>query len=420
VPPLSAFETQLKATDGREISTTMAFVRILNTLLRDKKIGSRVVPIVPDESRTFGMEGMFRQFGIFSQVGQLYQPEDANQLMFYKEDKKGQILQEGINEAGAFSSWIAAATSYSTNDRLMIPVYIYYSMFGFQRIGDLAWAAGDMRARGFLIGGTAGRTTLNGEGLQHEDGHSHLISATIPNCISYDPTFAYEVAVIVQDGMRRMYAEQEDVYYYVTVMNENYEHPAMPEGVEEGVLKGMYLFREGPAPKRARKDAPQVQPMGSGTILREVIAAADLLADDFGVVADVWSAPSFTELRREGVATERWNMLHPTQPPRRSYVETCLSDRPAGPVVAATDYMRSFADQIRPFVPRRYRVLGTDGFGRSDYRKTLREFFEVNRHFVTVAALSALAEEGTVPATTVADAIKKYGIDPEKPNPATV
>jgi pyruvate dehydrogenase E1 component len=420
VPPLSAFANQLKATEGREISTTMAFVRILNTLLRDKKIGKRVVPIVPDESRTFGMEGMFRQFGIFSQVGQLYQPEDANQLMFYKEDSKGQLLQEGINEAGAMSSWIAAATSYSTSNTPMIPFYIYYSMFGFQRIGDLAWAAGDLRARGFLIGGTAGRTTLNGEGLQHEDGHSHLISATIPNCVSYDPTFGYEVAVIVQDGLRRMYAEQEDVYYYLTVMNENYEHPGMPDGVEDGILKGMYLFREGTVPKGRRKAVPRVQLLGSGTILREVIAAADLLAEDFGVVADIWSAPSFTELRRDGLAVERWNMLHPTEPPRRSHVETCLADRPEGPVIAATDYMKSFADQIRPFVPRRYKVLGTDGFGRSDYRRRLRQFFEVNRHFVTVAALSALAEEGAVPATTVADAIKKYGIDPDKPDPTTV
>jgi pyruvate dehydrogenase E1 component len=353
-------------------------------------------------------------------VGQLYQPEDANQLMFYKEDRQGQILQEGINEAGAMSSWMAAATSYSSNDTPMIPFYIYYSMFGFQRIGDLAWAAGDMRARGFLVGGTAGRTTLNGEGLQHEDGHSHLMSATIPNCVSYDPTFAYELAVIVQDALRRMYAEQEDVFYYLTVMNENYEHPALPEGAEEGILKGMYLFREGAAPEKRGKTAPRVQLLGSGTILREVIAAADLLAEDFGVVADVWSAPSFTELRREGLAVDRWNMLHPTEERRRSYVETSLADRPAGPVVASTDYMKSFADQIRPFVQRPYRVLGTDGFGRSDYRRKLRRFFEVDRYFVTVAALSALAEEGTVPASTVADAIAKYGIDPDKPDPVDV
>jgi pyruvate dehydrogenase E1 component len=417
IPPLSIFEAQLKGTEGREISTTMAFVRILNTLLRDKKIGKRVVPIVPDESRTFGMEGMFRQFGIFSQVGQLYRPEDANQLMFYKEDTSGQILQEGINEAGAFSSWIAAATSYSTNNTPMIPFYIYYSMFGFQRVGDLAWAAGDMRARGFLLGGTAGRTTLNGEGLQHEDGHSHLLSANIPNCVSYDPTFAYEVAVIVQDGLRRMYQEQEDVFYYLTLMNENYEHPPMPEGAEVGVRKGMYLLKAGEASQREK--ALRVQLLGSGTILREVIAAADLLAADFDITADIWSVPSFTELRREGLDVERWNMLHPTQPPRRSHVEVCLAER-QGPVIAASDYMKAFADQIRPFVPQRYRVLGTDGFGRSDYRRSLRSFFEVDRHFIAVAALKALADEGAVAASAAADAITRYGIDPEKPNPARV
>ena len=396
----------------------MAFVRILTTLLRDKQIGKRVVPIVPDESRTFGMENLFRQFGIFSQVGQLYQPEDANQLMFYKEDKSGQLLQEGINEPGAMSSWIAAATSYSTNDTPMIPFYIYYSMFGFQRVGDLAWAAGDMRSRGFLLGGTAGRTTLNGEGLQHEDGHSHVMSATIPNCVSYDPTFAYEVAVIVADGLRRMYAEQEDVFYYITVMNENYQHPSMPEGredaVRDGIVKGMYLFREG---KASKKSAPRVQLLGSGTILNEVIAAADLLEQDWNVAADVWSAPSFTELGREGMATERWNMLHPTEERRQSFVETQLAGRPDGPAIASTDYMRAFAEQIRPYVKRRYRVLGTDGFGRSDYRRKLREHFEVDRHFVTVAALTELAAEGTVPADTVAEAIKKYGVNPDKPDP---
>ena len=416
VPPLSAFDSQLKGSGEREISTTMGFVRVLNTLLRDKAIGKRVVPIVADESRTFGMEGMFRQFGIFSQNGQLYQPEDANQLMFYREDKTGQMLQEGITEPGAISSWIAAATSYSTSDTPMIPFYIYYSMFGFQRVGDLAWAAGDSRARGFLIGGTAGRTTLNGEGLQHEDGHSHVLSATIPNCVSYDPTFGYEVAVIVHDGLRRMYAEQEDVYYYLTVMNENYRHPPMPDGAEEGILRGMYLLQEG----QGRKGRPRVQLLGSGTILREVIAAAELLEADFGVTADIWSVPSFTELRREGLAAERWNMLHPTEPPRPSYVETCLAARPDGPVIASTDYIRSFADQIRPFVPRRYRVLGTDGFGRSDYRRNLRSFFEVDRHYVAVAALHSLAADGTVPAATVADAIARYGIDAGKPNPPEV
>ena len=415
VPPLSAFESQLKSTGDREISTTMAFVRILTTLLRDKELGKRVVPIVPDESRTFGMENLFRQFGIFSQVGQLYQPEDANQLMFYKEDKSGQLLQEGINEPGAMSSWIAAATSYSTSDTPMIPFYIYYSMFGFQRIGDLAWASGDIRARGFLMGGTAGRTTLNGEGLQHEDGHSHVMSATIPNCVSYDPTFAYEVAVIIADGLRRMYAEQDDVFYYVTVMNENYQHPAMPDGVEDGIVKGMYLFREGSAGK---KSAPRVQLLGSGTILREVIAAADLLEQDWNVAADVWSAPSFTELGREAMATERWNMLHPTEERRQSFVETQLAGRPDGPAIAATDYVRAFADQIRPYVNRRYRVLGTDGFGRSDYRRKLREHFEVNRHFITLAALTELAAEGSVPAGAAAEAIKKYSLNPNKPDPA--
>jgi pyruvate dehydrogenase E1 component len=422
VPELSAFGAQLAGTGDREISTTMAFVRILNTLLRDKQIGKRVVPIVPDESRTFGMEGMFRQFGIWSQLGQLYQPEDANQLMYYKEDRTGQLLQEGITEPGAMASWIAAATSYSNNDCPMIPFYIYYSMFGFQRVGDLAWAAGDSRARGFLVGGTAGRTTLNGEGLQHEDGHSHVLSSVIPNCVSYDPTFAYELAVIIQDGLRRMFAEQEDVFYYLTVMNENYPHPAMPEGdgVAEGILKGMYLFREGPPARKGRgraKPRPRVQLLGSGTILREVIAGADLLAEDFGVDADIWSVPSFTELRREGLDVERWNLLHPTEPPRQSYVAGCLADR-QGPVVAATDYLKTFADQIRPFVPGTYRVLGTDGFGRSDYRRQLRRFFEVDRHFVAVAALQALAQEGTVQAETVAKAIDRYGIDPEKPNPA--
>jgi pyruvate dehydrogenase E1 component len=416
VPTLDAFKAQLDSTGEREISTTMAFVRVLNTLLRDKKIGKHVVPIVPDESRTFGMEGMFRQFGIFSQVGQLYRPEDANQLMFYKEDKTGQILQEGINEPGAMASWIAAATSYANSNVPMIPFYIYYSMFGFQRIGDLAWAAGDMRARGFLVGGTAGRTTLNGEGLQHEDGHSHLFSAVIPNCVSYDPTFAYEVAVIIQDALRRMYAEQEDVFYYLTVMNENYRHPAMPEGAADGILKGMYLLNEGKASKRR---APRVQLLGSGTILREVIAAGELLASDWGVSADIWSCPSFTELRREAIEVERWNLLHPTETPKVSYVERCLGTR-EGPVIAATDYVRLFADQIRTWVPGRYRVLGTDGFGRSDYRKKLRHFFEVDRRWVTLAALESLAREGAVKPAMVADGIRKYGIDAEKPNPATV
>ncbi len=424
VPDLGAFGAQLAGSGDREISTTMAFVRILNTLLRDKAIGPRVVPIVPDESRTFGMEGMFRQFGIFSQVGQLYQPEDANQLMYYREDKNGQMLQEGINEPGAMSSWIAAATSYSTNDTPMIPFYIYYSMFGFQRVGDLAWAAGDSRARGFLVGGTAGRTTLNGEGLQHQDGHSHVLSSMIPNCVSYDPTFSYELAVIIQDGMRRMYVDQEDVFYYLTVMNENYGHPAMPEGVEEGIRRGMYLFSAADVSPGGGlgPDAPRVQLLGSGTILREVIAAAGMLAADFGVAADVWSVPSFTELRRDGLEAERWNLLHPLEEPRRPYVATCLSAAAerAGPVVAATDYVRAFADQIRPFVAGRYQVLGTDGFGRSDYRRQLRSHFEVDRRWVVLSALSALAADGAMPAKAAAEAMGQYGIDPDKPNPARV
>ena len=415
VPRLSAFQALLEASgEGRHFSTTMAFVRILNVLLRDKSLGKRIVPIVPDESRTFGMEGMFRQYGIFSQMGQLYRPQDADQLMFYKEDKSGQMLQEGINEAGAMSSWIAAATSYSTSNCPMIPFYIYYSMFGFQRIGDLAWAAGDSRARGFLIGGTSGRTTLNGEGLQHEDGHSHILSATIPNCISYDPTFAYEVAVIVQDGLRRMIAEQEDVFYYLTVLNENYEHPAMPEGAEEGIVKGMYLLKAADPGSKSHK----VQLMGSGAILREVMAGADLLAEDFGIAADIWSVTSFTELAREAAAVERWNMLHPEEPPRVPYVTACIAGRGEAPAIASTDYMKLFAEQIRPFVPSAYHALGTDGFGRSDYRRKLRHHFEVDRHFVAVAALKALADENKVPSLKVTEAIRKYGIDPEKSYPA--
>ena len=414
IPPLANFDRLLKASGDREISTTMAFVQMLGTLVRDKAIGKYIVPIVPDESRTFGMEGMFRQLGIYSAVGQLYKPQDADQLMYYREDKSGQVLQEGINEAGAMSSWIAAATSYSNNNLPMIPFYIYYSMFGFQRFGDLAWAAGDLRARGFLLGGTAGRTTLNGEGLQHEDGHSHVLASTIPNCVAYDPTFAYEVVVIIRDGMRRMMQEQEDVYYYVTLMNENYPHPAMPEGAEAGIVKGMYLFQDG-----GKSKGPRVQLLGSGVILREVIAAAELLRTDFKVTSDIWSVTSFNELRRDGLSAERWNLLHPTQPPRKSYVETCLEGH-AGPVVASTDYMRAFADQVRAHIPRRYVTLGTDGFGRSDYRVQLRRFFEVNRYYVAVAALKALADEGQIKADQVEKAIQKYGLDTERPDPWTV
>ncbi|KAG0321823.1 hypothetical protein BGZ97_010121 [Linnemannia gamsii] len=417
VPALTSFEPVLKGTgEGREISTTMAFVRILNILLKDKVLGKRIVPIVPDESRTFGMEGLFRQIGIWNQDGQKYVPEDSDQLMFYKESKTGQILQEGINEAGGMCDWIAAATAYSTHGEQMIPFYIFYSMFGFQRVGDLAWAAADMRSRGFLLGATAGRTTLNGEGLQHEDGHSHLFSAGIPNCVSYDPTFGYELAVIMQDGLRRMVQEQEDIYYYITVMNENYEHPALPAGIEQDIVKGMYCFKQA---EPQQDTMPRVQLLGSGTIFNEVIAAADLLAKDWGVVADLWGCPSFTELARDGQATERHNLLHPAEAPKHSHVETLLKDA-KGPVIAATDYVRAFAEQIRAFVPGRYVVLGTDGFGRSDTREQLRHFFEVDRYWVTVAALKALADEGTIKPQLVAEALAKYQLDPAKPNPMTV
>ncbi|WP_455201211.1 pyruvate dehydrogenase (acetyl-transferring), homodimeric type [Kaarinaea lacus] len=410
IPELSIFEPLLGGSGEREMSTTMAFVRMLTILCRDKSIGKNVVPIVPDEARTFGMEGMFRQLGIYSSVGQIYTPQDKDEIMFYKEDKTGQILEEGITEAGSMSSWIAAATAYSAHGVNMVPFYIYYSMFGFQRIGDLAWAAGDMQARGFMIGGTAGRTTLAGEGLQHQDGHSLLMSSTIPNCVSYDPTFSYEMAVIIHDGMQRMFANQEDVFYYITAMNENYAHPPMPEGAEEGIVKGLYLFRRGGKKKK------RVQLMGSGTIFREVIAAADLLNEDWGVDADIWSATSFTELARDARDCDRWNRLHPSDKPRVPYVAQCLEGQ-QGPVIAATDYVQSYADQIRKWVPQRFEVLGTDGFGRSDTRAQLRKHFEVNSYHVVVAALKALVDEEVLPASKVAEAITKYGIDPEKPNP---
>ncbi len=414
IPDLSIFDSVLQGSGDREISTTMAFVRLLTALTRDKKIGEYIVPIVPDEARTFGMEGMFRQLGIYSSVGQLYEPQDADQVMYYREDKKGQILEEGINEAGAMCSWIAAGTAYSNHNTNMIPFFIFYSMFGFQRVGDLIWAAGDIQARGFLIGGVAGRTTLAGEGLQHQDGHSLLMSSTIPNCISYDPTFAYEMAVIIHDGLRRMYKEQENVFYYITAMNENYLQPAMPDGVQEGILKGMYLFKEGAS------KALKVQLLGSGTILREVIAASGLLAEDFDVAADIWSVTSFTELRREGLAIQRWNLLHPEETPKSSYVTTILQDK-VGPVIATTDYVKNIADQIRAFIPHaNYYVLGTDGFGRSDSRKQLRRFFEVDRYYIAIAALKGLADMGKIPQAKVTEAIKKYGLDPEKVNPTQV
>jgi pyruvate dehydrogenase E1 component len=414
VPPLETFTALLKASgEGRELSTTMAIVRIMNTLLKDKQIGKNIVPIVPDESRTFGMEGMFRQYGIWNQQGQNYVPEDHDQLMFYKESVTGQVLQEGINEAGAMADWIAAGTAYSVHGVQMIPFYIFYSMFGLQRTMDLCWAAADQRTRGFLIGGTAGRTTLNGEGLQHEDGHSQLMANMIPNCISYDPTFQFEVAVIVQDGMRRMFAEQEDIYYYITVMNENYEHPEMPVGAEADIIKGMYSLKKG------GEGALRVQLLGSGTIFNEVIAAADLLKNDWGVEADIWGCPSFNELARNGQDTARWNLLHPLEEPKKSHVEQKL-DGAVGPVIAATDYIKMFAEQIRPFVKSTYITLGTDGFGRSDTRENLRHFFEVDRRWVTLAALKALADEGKISRDTVAAALVKYNLDPSKPNPMSV
>ncbi|MFV0664858.1 pyruvate dehydrogenase (acetyl-transferring), homodimeric type [Denitromonas sp.] len=415
VPPLDTFAALLKASgDGRELSTTMVMVRIMNTLLKDKQIGKNIVPIVPDESRTFGMEGMFRQYGIWNQQGQKYVPEDHDQLMFYKESVTGQVLQEGINEAGSMADWIAAATAYSVHGVQMVPFYICYSMFGLQRTMDLCWAAADQRSRGFLIGGTAGRTTLNGEGLQHEDGHSLILANVIPNCVSYDPTFQYELAVIVQDGMRRMFAEQEDIYYYITVMNENYEHPEMPAGAEADIIKGMYAFKQG-----GKSKGPRVQLMGSGTIFREVIAAAELLKADWGVEADIWGCPSFNELARDGQDAQRWNLLNPLEAPRLSHVEQKLADT-EGPVIAATDYIKMFAEQIRPFVKRTFLTLGTDGFGRSDTREKLRHFFEVDRHWVTLAALKALADEGKIEREKVAAALVKYKLDPSKPNPMSV
>ncbi|PYE79761.1 pyruvate dehydrogenase (acetyl-transferring), homodimeric type [Xylophilus ampelinus] len=414
VPPLDTFKAVLEPTaEGREISTTQAYVRFLTTLLRDKALGPRAVPILVDEARTFGMEGLFRQIGIYSQDGQKYTPQDRDQVSYYKEDKGGQILQEGINEAGGMASWIAAATSYSTNNRIMVPFYVYYSMFGFQRIGDLAWAAGDMQARGFLLGGTSGRTTLNGEGLQHEDGHSHILAGTIPNCVSYDPTFAHEVAVILHHGLVRMVEQQENVYFYITLLNENYAMPGLQQGTEEQIVKGMYLLK--PSTHAA---GAKVQLLGSGTILRESLAAQEILVADWGVSADVWSCPSFNELAREGQDADRWNLLHPTDAPRASFVEQQLA-KSEGPVVASTDYMKAYAEQIRPFVPkgRTYRVLGTDGYGRSDFRSELRKHFEIDRHYIVVAALKALADDGGVLPAQVAEAIRKYGIDADKTNP---
>ena len=411
-PPLSAFAKQLESSGDREISTTMAFVRVLSSLVKDKNIGDRVVPIVPDEARTFGMEGMFRQLGIYSSAGQQYVPHDHQQIMYYKEDKKGVILEEGINEAGAMSAWLALATAYSTSGCPMIPFYIFYSMFGFQRIGDLAWASGDSQARGFLIGATAGRTTLNGEGLQHQDGHSHILANTIPNCKSYDATFSYELAVIVQNGIKRMFEDKENCFYYLTTMNENYAQPAMPEGAEEGIIKGMYKFSSA----SDKSNDLKVTLMGAGTIFNEVIAAAEILKDKYQVDADIWSLTSVNELVREGQDIDRWNMLHPTKKAKTSYISQQLGDG-VEPIVVATDYMKSYAEQMRKYVSQPFYVLGTDGFGRSDSREALRHFFEVDRYFLTISALKALADQGKIKASVVEKAIKDFGIDADKPNP---
>ena len=413
VPPLDAFKKQLESSGEREISTTMAFVRVLSTLIKDKEIGSSVVPIVPDEARTFGMEGMFRQLGIYTSAGQKYVPHDHQQIMYYKEDKKGVILEEGINEAGAMSAWLALATAYSTSNCPMIPFYIFYSMFGFQRVGDLAWAAGDSQARGFLIGATAGRTTLNGEGLQHQDGHSHILANTVPNCKSYDAAYSYELTVIIQDGVKRMYADKENCFYYLTTMNENYVQPAMPEGVEEGIIKGIYPFSKGADAKL------KVQLMGSGTILNEVREAATILRESFGIESDIWSLTSVNELTRDGQAVDRWNLLHPESAPKKAYITEQLEGS-AGPVIIATDYMKNYAEQLRKYIERPLYVLGTDGFGRSDSRAALRKFFEVDRHFVVLAALKVLADEGKIKTSVLSQAIKTFAIDPDKPNPLYV
>ncbi len=413
IPALTAFANVTNSSGEREISTTMAFVRILSTLVRDKELGKYIVPIVPDEARTFGMEGMFRQLGIYSSVGQLYEPQDSDQVMFYKEQKDGQILEEGINEAGSFSSWIAAATSYSHSDIQTIPFYIFYSMFGFQRIGDLAWAAGDSRCRGFLLGATAGRTTLNGEGLQHEDGHSHLLAATIPNCVAYDPCFAYELAVIIQNGLERMIQNQEDVYYYITVMNENYTHPELPKGVEQGIIDGIYPY------KKSNIKGPKVQLMGSGVILREVIEAANMLEKDFNVAADIFSVTSFNELRKNALDAERWNRLNPAKDKKSSHIENAITDKDA-PIIASTDYMKSFPEQVARFLPNPFIALGTDGYGRSDSREALRSFFEVDRHYIVIAALTALVDMKKLDASILIKAIKDFKLDGDKPNPMSI
>ena len=417
IPELSIFKAVLDGSNGREISTTMAFVRILGALVKDKRIGKRIVPIVPDEARTFGMEGMFRQLGIYTSEGQKYIPHDRDQIMYYREDKKGQILQEGINEDGSMSTWIAAATAYSTSNFPLIPFYKFYSMFGFQRVGDLAWAAGDIRARGFLIGGTAGRTTLNGEGLQHQDGHSHVLASTIPSCKAYDPAYGYEIAVVVHHGMKEMFEENKDLFYYITIENENYEQPAMPEGCEEGIIKGMYKFES--VETKGKKKSLRVQLLGAGAIFNEVRAAAQLLKDDWNVASDVWSVTSYNELARDGQHVERWNHLHPDDKPKKSYVTQCLEDM-QGPVVSSTDYIKLHSEQLRAYIPKTYFTLGTDGYGRSDTREKLRDFFEVDRYYVTVSALAALAKDGEIKGDLVLEAMRKYGIDRNKTNPVLI
>ena len=412
IPPLDSFSAQLTSSGERELSTTMAFVRLLTSLVKDKNIGQHIVPIIPDEARTFGMEGLFRQIGIYAPDGQLYKPQEAETMAWYREDAKGQILEEGITESGAISSWMAAGTAHTNHGVPMIPLYTFYSMFGFQRIGDQLLAAADSRARGFLMGATSGRTTLNGEGLQHQDGQGLYLAATIPTCQAYDPTFAYEVTVLVHQGLERMYGQGEDCFYYITLLNENYHQPAMPEGVEEGIRRGMYLVRQG------GDNGPRVQLMGSGAILREVLAAADLLAEHHGVEATVWSVLGINQLHRDGMQAEDWNRLHPEQSPRQSYVEELLAGHD-GPVVISTDYVRGYAEQIRRLIPNPLTILGTDGFGRSDSRAALRNFFRVDRHHIVVAALKALADQGDLPATVVTEAIDRYALDPDAPHPVT-
>jgi pyruvate dehydrogenase E1 component len=409
IPPLETFKGLLESSKERELSTTMAFVRLMGTLVKDKNMGKNVVPIIPDEARTFGMEGLFRQLGIYAPSGQLYEPQDSEAFSWYREDPKGQILEEGISEAGAISSWLAAGTAYANFGIAMIPFYTFYSMFGFQRIGDQLWAAGDSRARGFLMGATSGRTTLNGEGLQHQDGQGLLFASAYPSCLAYDPTFSYEVAVLIQKGMEKMYGENKDVFYYITLLNENYTHPEMPKGAEEGINRGMYLYQAG------GKGKLKVQLMGSGSILREVIAAAELLKKDFSVESDIWSILGVNQLHREGMEIEDWNRNHPEKPSRKSYVETLLQGH-EGPAIISTDYVQAYSEQLRRLIPNKLTVLGTDGYGRSDSRETLRSFFKVDRYHIALTAVKALSDEGMMPASEISKALKLYSINPDAPH----